>query len=756
MLDFSVVINTRDHPAELRQCLAALQKQTYDPPRWEIVVVDDGSRGHATEEVVSAHQGPVECRLVRIEPCGRSGARNAGIRAAQGFRVLFMGDDIVAEPDLLKAHAEAHAKHARAAVVGYRTEKSRVPSSVFLSWWDNLRYQDIRDPENATFAFFYTCNCSVERQALLNVGGLDENFTCYGWEDLDLGLRLEKQGFRVVYEPRARAAHHHPNVTLDALCRREYEMAFTSVYFFNKWPNEPLVQGIPFWREAASLGPPGPGWRKDVARGLIGTAETVCPLPALLRLLYRRLVWACRAQGLQDGRAHYAPLLRKMRIADYGLPIDDQTSPQLPPPGPQDSSGSQHSARRTAPLSTQHSALSTQRSPSNTQSSVLSPQSATLGFDIVCLSHLAWEQTLFQRPQQIMRALSKRHRVLYLGHISTRAYLRALAAGERSLLGGKCGDNLIYRNLPYFPFTKRFPRLRLWRYSCTTRHAVTLAREHGLRNPVLWVYHPGYAPFLDRLSARALVYDCMDQFTAFAGARSSDGALEKDLIQRADLVFTGGKSLQRAKEGTNPETHCFPSGVDVRHFAQATEDSTPIAADIAPIRHPILGYFGAVDERIDFDLIRYLCEKRPDWSVVFIGPLVRFAVCPVVVPNFHYLGKKEYRDLPRYLKAFDVCLMPFVNSDLTRHISPTKTPEYLAGEKPVVSSPVPDVVQDYADVVRIGATPEAFLRQVENALHTRANASPVHASVKGRVRSWEQIAQEMEQLLLAHLPETSD
>jgi len=316
MLDFSVVINTRDHPAELRRCLAALKNQAYGPARWEIVVVDDGSCNSAAEQEVNAYGGPAECRLVRLGACGRSGARNAGIRAARGFRVLFLGDDVVAEADLLAAHHEAHGRRGRVAVVGHRTERSRVSSRTFLSWWDNLRFQDIRDPENATFAFFYTCNCSVQRQALLDVNGLDENFTCYGWEDLDLGLRLEKRGLRVVYEPRARVSHHHPDVKLEGLCRREYEMAFTAVYFFNKWPEEPLVQAIPFGREAATLGPPGPAWRKEMGRKLVRLAEALCPLPALLEPLYRRLVWAHRAQGLQDGWGHYFPLLERLEKGD--------------------------------------------------------------------------------------------------------------------------------------------------------------------------------------------------------------------------------------------------------------------------------------------------------------------------------------------------------------------------------------------------------------------------------------------------------
>jgi glycosyltransferase involved in cell wall biosynthesis len=239
----------------------------------------------------------------------------------------------------------------------------------------------------------------------------------------------------------------------------------------------------------------------------------------------------------------------------------------------------------------------------------------------------------------------------------------------------------------------------------------------------------------------------MDQFEAFDKSPASDKRLEAALLRAADVVFTGGKTLQKAKAGVNPRTYCFPSGVDVEHFAQAALESTPVAEDVAGIRHPILGYFGAVDERIDFGLTRYLCERRPDWSIVFIGPLIRFEKCPVASPNFHYLGKKEYGDLPRYLKAFDVCLMPFLDSELTRHISPTKTPEYLAGGKPVVSSPIPDVVEDYSDVVRIAGTHEGFVAEVEAALREKKGPSRARFEEIVVAKSWERIALEMERLL---------
>lgn len=303
---FSVIINTRNHPESLSRCLERLAAQDYPCTDWEIVVVDDGSEGSQTGEVARAFSGPAPCRLVTLPPSGRSAARNAGIGEARGGVALFLGDDIFVEPDWLSQHAAWQERHPGCAVVGGRRECTPTPSPVFLEWWDNLRFQDIADPEDASFAFFYTCNVSVSRAALLEAGGLDENFTRYGWEDLDLGLRLEKQGLKVVYAPEIVAEHHHPRATVEALCHREYEMGFTAPYFFAKWAFEEGVQAIPFWQEAKRLGKKsGPRWRRHLGRRLLEGAEKFpCP-SSWKRLLYARVLWAFRAAGLGDGRHFY-------------------------------------------------------------------------------------------------------------------------------------------------------------------------------------------------------------------------------------------------------------------------------------------------------------------------------------------------------------------------------------------------------------------------------------------------------------------
>lgn len=369
--------------------------------------------------------------------------------------------------------------------------------------------------------------------------------------------------------------------------------------------------------------------------------------------------------------------------------------------------------------------------------------------DIICLSHLKWEETLFQRPQQIMKRLAQNNRIVYVANMNTRDFLKAWRTGVKSVYKGQPHPNLQYLNLPYLPFTRYLPVLRRVMNRWTMQTARKMGRKRGFQDPLLWLYHPGFVEFVPHIPHSRLVYDCMDQFTAFDVRHGKEQDWEQALLKQADLVFTGGRSLQKSKEGVNPRTHCYPSGVEYDHFHKAALEETPLAEDIRNIPGPILGYFGAIDERIDFDLIQYLCEKKPDWSIVFIGPLIHYAFPPVDRPNFHYLGKKPYNQLPEYLKVFDVCLMPFVDSDLTRHISPTKTPEYLAGGKPVVSSPVPDVMADYSHVVHIAADEAAFLAAVEKALSEQTADLAEQLQQIAAARSWEAIAAEMEQKIEA-------
>jgi UDP-galactopyranose mutase len=368
-------------------------------------------------------------------------------------------------------------------------------------------------------------------------------------------------------------------------------------------------------------------------------------------------------------------------------------------------------------------------------------------YDIVCLSHLKWERTLFQRPQQIMRRFSKKNKVIYIANCSIREFIKALFKGRIRDYIGWDNKNLFFLTLPYLPLTGRIRFFQKLTYKISSFIARFFARKFKFRNIYLWVYYPTFVDNLDSFNYKKLIYDCMDLFRGFKSSSGNVQDLENRLLKKSDIVFTGGRSLQKSKEGVNPKTYCFPSGVEYKHFFKATLKETPIPEDMKGIKGPVLGYFGAVDERIDFKLIKHICEKKPEWSVVFLGPLVGFQECPIKMSNFHFLGKKNYSDLPSYLKAFDVCLMPFVISELTLHISPTKTPEYLAGGKPVVSTPIPDVITDYSDVVEITGDYDEFIESIERMLKDERGDLHERIRKKAETKSWDYIAEEMKKLI---------
>jgi len=272
--------------------------------------------------------------------------------------------------------------------------------------------------------------------------------------------------------------------------------------------------------------------------------------------------------------------------------------------------------------------------------------------------------------------------------------------------------------------------------------------------PVMWFYTPMATQFIDTSASAAVVYDCMDELSAFRGAPAQLRECEKRLFAIADVVFTGGLSLYEAKRPLHVNVHPFPSAVDVGHFGKARLGLGD-PRDQAGIPHPRIGFFGVLDERTDFGLIARIAKSRPDWQLILLGPLAK--IDPESLPraaNIHYLGPKEYQQLPAYLSNWSVAMMPFALNEATKFISPTKTPEFLAGGKPVVSTPIKDVIQQWGrfDAVKIAASPDEFTTAIDEALqiasgtdlHWRAEIDRVLAHI-----SWDKTCSNMARLVEA-------
>ncbi len=335
------------------------------------------------------------------------------------------------------------------------------------------------------------------------------------------------------------------------------------------------------------------------------------------------------------------------------------------------------------------------------------------GVDLVCWSHLRWS-FVFQRPQHLMQRWARSHRVFFVEEAldadpGAPAHLevREVAAGVAGAGGG------LFVVVPRLPPTvvdaARVLELR------GLLSAFYL--ERGVVDPIAWFYSPMFLEVARELPARVVVYDCMDELAAFADAPREMQERERELLACADVVLTGGWSLYEAKRAQHPHVHALPSSVDVEHFAQArVAQLEPV--DQALIPRPRLGFHGVVDERMDTALLDGIAHARPHWHIVVVGPVVK--IDPASLPrraNIHWLGKKSYSELPAFLSGWDVALLPFALNEATRFISPTKTPEYMAGGCPVVSTPIADVVRPYgeAGLVRIASDVDGFVAAIEAA-----------------------------------------
>ncbi|HEV7577736.1 MAG TPA: glycosyltransferase [Caldimonas sp.] len=368
---------------------------------------------------------------------------------------------------------------------------------------------------------------------------------------------------------------------------------------------------------------------------------------------------------------------------------------------------------------------------------------------LIVFSHLRWE-FVFQRPQHLLSRLARDFHVIvveepmrtdgpaFLERMTPCAGVEVLRAHTTVEAAGFHDDQL----------------------SALQPMIGGYLAERAIDDYLVWFYTPMALPLLGELAPRAIVYDCMDELSAFKNAPRQMRQRESALLKCADLVVTGGPRLYEAKRDANANVLCVPSAVDAAHYAarRATADAAAMAraAELqGRLPAPRLGFFGVIDERLDLDLVAALADADPAWQIVMVGPVVK--IDPAALPrraNLHWLGQQPYALLPQLVAAWDVCLMPFALNESTAFISPTKTLEYMAAGKPVVSTPIHDVQAMFGDIVAIAASTEAFVAACRAALaEPAAQRREREAQMQARVRehSWDVAAETIRRSLAAVL-----
>lgn len=328
---------------------------------------------------------------------------------------------------------------------------------------------------------------------------------------------------------------------------------------------------------------------------------------------------------------------------------------------------------------------------------------------LLCLSHLRWD-FVYQRPQHLLTRFSEMFSTYFLEEPIHDA------EGEAYLHLSKRLPNL-WVVVPHIPSGLSKAEEKLVMKQLMDKF---MEKENG-DDFLFWYYTPMALSFTEQLNPALTVYDCMDELSLFKNAPAELKDLEKRLMAKSDVVFTGGNSLYEAKKHQHANIYSFPSSIDKKHFVKARTNKVQ-PADQTNVDGVKLGFYGVIDERFDIELIRAIADARPTWNFMLIGPVLKINRAHLPQnKNIHYLGQKTYDQLPAYLSGWDIALIPFMLNDSTKFISPTKTPEYLAAGKPVVSTAIRDVVNPYANqkLVHIGSTAEDFINAIELELSTQ-------------------------------------
>jgi glycosyltransferase involved in cell wall biosynthesis len=357
----------------------------------------------------------------------------------------------------------------------------------------------------------------------------------------------------------------------------------------------------------------------------------------------------------------------------------------------------------------------------------------TQELSFICFSTAHWDAELWTNRQRIMNILSDDYKVLFVDPgLHSKKYTRKILTEKPGRVSPlrwlrKEKEKLWVYSPQLLPLYRLSPFVQKMAWRVVIMQLRLFCRRFGFNKPVLWLYSPEATAVLGHLDESLVVYDCVDNYVATpyyarsAGRAQRFMVLETNLLKRADVVATTSKTLWEEKRRYNPNTYLTPNVGDVVHFRKATLPETVIADDILHIPHPVIGFVGAVNQhKVDFELVKYIAQTQPDWSIVLIGPVGGWGdqtdtTSLMSFPNIYLLGSKPYVVLPSYIKAFDVCIIPYGLNEYTKDVFPLKFFEFLASEKPVVTTALPALLE-YNSIVGVAHTYQEFVQHVKAAL----------------------------------------
>jgi glycosyltransferase involved in cell wall biosynthesis len=368
------------------------------------------------------------------------------------------------------------------------------------------------------------------------------------------------------------------------------------------------------------------------------------------------------------------------------------------------------------------------------------PEAAAASRPLIAICHLGWDW-VWQRPQQFLSRLSQTHPVLFVETHCTPtpvSYTRSRSALNHPSV------TILEIHLP----------ADHWSDGCyidTERRRLLQDRlkdefQGRYDHAILWFNDPmAVTAYAGHLGESVVVYDCMDELSQFHGAPPALIERELQLTRRADVIFCGGRKMREKRLPLNPNTHFYGTGVDCDHFGKALSDDLAVDPDIAALPGPVLGYFGVIDERIDYALVAALADANPEWSIAMVGPFAK--VDPAALPrrpNLHWLGGRPYGRLPAITKGFSVCLMPFALNAATEYINPTKALEYMATGRPVVSTALNEVRSNFSSIARIAGGTSEFIELCRKEVRSPSRLRIQRGLRLASDNTWETIAAKMD------------